>query len=172
MSDIHYVIDFNTRIQAKLSNMNNFNVHFLSQPDRKEWRALFEGYAGFYGIAMNDATANKVWDWLLDANHVLEGLLVRDVAEYAIGFIHFRSCPRSLGGCDIGFVEDMYVLPGARGSGAADTLFERLKELAAEHSWPAIRWATQHSNQRGRAFYDRYTSGPSDFIMYHWQQSM
>ena len=150
--------------------MSNFNVYFLAQPDKEEWRALLEGYADFYGVAMNDATANKVWDWLLDANHVLEGLLVRDATKCAVDFIHFRSCLRSLGGCDIGFVDDMYVLPDARGSGAADTLFEHPKESAAKRSWPAIRWITQYFNQRGRAFYDRYTSGPSDFIMYQWKQ--
>jgi hypothetical protein len=39
---------------------------------------------------------------------------------------------------------------------------------ADKSEWPTIRWITQHFNERGRAFYDRYTGGPSDFIMYQW----
>jgi GNAT superfamily N-acetyltransferase len=64
----------------------------------------------------------------------------------------------------------MFILPEARGSGAADALFSALKSLATTLRWPTIRWITQHFNKRGRAFYDRYTGGPSDFIMYQWNQ--
>ncbi|MEX2366478.1 MAG: GNAT family N-acetyltransferase, partial [Pseudohongiellaceae bacterium] len=76
------------------------------------------------------------------------------------------ACPRPLGGCDMGFLDDMFVSPDARGSGAADALFAGLQALAEERGWPALRWITQHFNERARAFYDRYTGGPSDFIMY------
>jgi hypothetical protein len=47
-------------------------------------------------------------------------------------------------------------------------MFAALKDLAATRGWPTIRWITQHFNERGRAFYDRYTGGASDFIMYQW----
>jgi len=53
---------------------------------------------------------------------------------------------------------------------AGDALIIALKDLAAKRGWPVIRWITQHFNERGRAFYDRYTGGPSDFIMYQWNQ--
>jgi ribosomal protein S18 acetylase RimI-like enzyme len=95
---------------------------------------------------------------------------VRDEGGDIVGFAHVRACPRPLGGCDIGFLDDMFVAPEARGSGAADALFEGLRALAAERGWPALRWITQHFNERGRAFYDRYTAGPSDFIMYQWKR--
>jgi GNAT superfamily N-acetyltransferase len=146
--------------------MSRFSTRFVSAPDKAEWRSLFNGYAEFYGTPMDDAIADRVWSWLLDPDHVLEGLLVHDGSGRAVGLAHVRTCPRPLGGCDIGFLDDMYVARDARGSGAADALFEALRNLAAERRWPAIRWITQHYNARGRAFYDRYTSGPSDFILY------
>ncbi len=146
--------------------MDDFQVGFLSPADRQEWRSLFEGYAEFYKTPMNDQIAGRVWGWLLDPEHVLEGLIVRDGQARALGIAHVRACPRSLGGGDIGFVDDMFVEPDARGAGAADALVERLLELAEERGWPSLRWITQHFNERGRAFYDRYTGGPSDFIVY------
>lgn len=151
--------------------MTDYKTNLVTEKDKFEWRVLFDGYADFYGISMDDATADKVWGWLLDPNHVLEGLVVRGVSGRIVGLLHVRSCPRPLGGCDVGFIDDMYVSPEARGTGAADALFEGVRCLAAERGWPALRWITQHFNERGRAFYDRYTSGPSDFIMYQWKQT-
>ena len=151
--------------------MKDLVTSFVTENDEVEWRTLFDGYADFYDVPMDEATVNRVGGWLLDPEHVLEGLLARDGSGKAVGLAHVRACPRPLGGCDVGFLDDMYVSPEARGSGAADALFEGLRSLAAERGWPAVQWITQHFNERGRAFYDRYTSGPSDFIMYQWKQA-
>lgn len=146
--------------------MTDFNVSFVGADDKEEWRALFEGYASFYNTPLTDEIIDQVWNWLLDPEHVFEGLLVRDRQHKALGLVHVRSCPRPLSGGEIGFVDDMFVDPSARGSGASDALVTRLQELAKERGWPFLRWITQHFNERGRAFYDRYTGGPSDFIVY------
>jgi GNAT superfamily N-acetyltransferase len=149
--------------------MQSFQTRFVTRSDKDEWRVLFDGYAEFYGVAMKDSIADRVWEWLLDSGHALEGLITCDATGKAVGFAHFRACPRPLGGCDIGFLDDMYVTPESRGGGAADAIFDSLRRIADERGWPVIRWVTQHFNERGRRFYDRYTSGPSDFIMYQWK---
>ncbi len=146
--------------------MDKFTVQAVRPTDEGEWRKLFDGYADFYKVSMTDDIAGRVWAWLLDPGHVLEGLLARDAKGTAIGLAHIRTCPDSLRGGDVGFLDDLFVAPAARGGGVADAIFEKLKEMAAERDWQAIRWITQHFNERGRAFYDRYTHGPSDFIMY------
>jgi len=104
---------------------------------------------------MDDATADQVWQWLLDPNHVLEGLLTRNSGDEAIGLAHVRACPHSLGGSEVGFLDDLFVVPEARGGGGADAMFKALKKLASDREWPSIRWITQHFNERGRSFYDR-----------------
>jgi GNAT superfamily N-acetyltransferase len=151
--------------------MAAFITRSVTESDQPRWRELFNGYAAFYKSPMDDDIAARVWGWLLDPDHVMEGILVCDEENGRIlGLAHVRACPRSLGGCDIGFLDDMFVEPEARGSGAADALFSALDQLATERGWPAIRWITQHFNDRGRAFYDRYTGGPSDFLMYQWKR--
>ena len=148
--------------------MANHHTRSVTTDDQAVWRELFNGYAAFYGAPMNDEIAQRVWRWLHDPEHVLEGIVVEDAAGQVVGFVHVRACPRPLGGNEIGFLDDMFVDPAARGSGAADALFTALRELAERRGWPAVRWVTQHFNERGRGFYDRYTNGPSDFILYHW----
>lgn len=149
--------------------MSDITVAPVGAADRDEWRPLFEGYAGFYGVPVDEAIIDTVWQWLLDPDHVLEGLLARDAGGRAVGLAHIRACPRPLGGCEVGFLDDLFISPDTRGSGAADALFASLRELALERGWPSIRGVTQHFNERARRLYDRYTGGPSDFIMYQWQ---
>ena len=146
--------------------MDEYRVNVLSAEDQPEWRPLFDGYGEFYKTPITDDIADQVWGWLMDPAHVLEGLMVRDQHNRALGIAHVRACPRSLSGGDIGFVDDMFVAPEARGTGAADAMVGRLKTLAEQRDWSALRWITQHFNERGRGFYDRYTGGPSDFIVY------
>lgn len=147
-----------------------FETRPVIESDKAEWRVLFEGYASFYKVAMNDRIADTFWSWLLDPGHVLEGLITRDAAGKAVGIAHVRACPRTLGGSEIGFLDDLFVSPEARGGGAAAALFESLRQRARQRGWPTLRWLTQSFNERGRAFYDRYTAGPSDFILYQWKQ--
>jgi len=148
--------------------MDELATRRLKASDHAAWRRLFNAYGDFYGVDICDAVADSVWDWLLDPGHVLEGLVVVDPGRAPVGLAHVRACPRPLGGCDVGFLDDLYVAPAWRGSGAADALMAALRELAGERGWPAIRWTTQHFNARARAFYDRYTGAPSDFILYNW----
>lgn len=146
-----------------------FHVRAVTVDDQAAWLPLFQGYADFYQVELTRQIANEVWHWLCDPTHELEGLLAFNAAGEAVGMAHIRSCPRSLGGTHIGFLDDLYVVPQARGTGVADALMDALKDLAQQRQWPIIRWLTQHFNERGRAFYDRYTDGPSDFIAYQWR---
>lgn len=148
-----------------------FEVRAVRPEDRDSWRQLFNGYGDFYNTPVTDPVAERVWSWLLDPGHVMEGLLAIDPQGQVVGMAHVRACPRSLAGAEIGFLDDLFVSPEARGAGAADALFEALAGLARDRGWGGIRWITQHFNERGRGFYDKYTGGPSDFIVYNWAQS-
>lgn len=147
-----------------------FFVMPLTPADQREWRLLFEGYGDFYKTPVTEEIAATVWSWLMDPDHVMEGLVARDPEDRAVGIAHIRACPRSLAGGYVGFLDDMFVAPEARGSGVAAAIFSALEHMAGERQWGAIRWITQHFNERGRGFYDKYTGGPSDFLMYQWKQ--
>lgn len=127
----------------------------LKDSDKADWRRLYNGYAAFYKMPMTDETAERVWGWLHDADHVQEALVARDSAGRVIGLAHFRAMPSPLRGAYAGFLDDLFVDPDVRGSGAADKLLDALNAIAAERGWPVIRWITADNNYRARGVYDR-----------------
>jgi GNAT superfamily N-acetyltransferase len=123
--------------------------------DYPDWRRLFEGYATFYKRPMNDAIAKRVWGWLLDPQHVFEGLVARTGDDRVVGLAHFRAMPRSLTGTIGGFLDDLFVDPNLRGQRVADRLIEAMTSIARQRGWSLIRWQTADNNYRARGVYDR-----------------
>jgi GNAT superfamily N-acetyltransferase len=126
----------------------------LEPGDQAGWRRLYDGYAEFYRVPMTDEKAATVWSWLLDPNHAVKGFLAK-INGNAVGLAHIREMPRPLHGKYGGFLDDLFVAPEARGSGAAHALFDAMKDLARERGWDSIRWITAENNYRARAVYDR-----------------
>jgi GNAT superfamily N-acetyltransferase len=55
----------------------------------------------------------------------------------------------------IGVMNDLFVSPEARGSGAAEALIARCRERCAEHGAGELEWTTAKDNFRAQAVYDR-----------------
>ena len=53
-----------------------------------------------------------------------------------------------------GFLDDLFVDPTARGSGAADALIAALADEGRKQGWTVIRWITAEDNYRARALYE------------------
>lgn len=125
------------------------------QPAHKpDWLRLYFGYAAYYGAPLTPEQAEVVWGWLQDPAHVFEGRVARVDGRIA-GLVHFRAMPSPLRACEAGFIDDLFVEPEARGSGAAEALIRAVYAVGEERGWPLIRWITQDSNYRARAVYDR-----------------
>ncbi len=137
----------------------------LGAADRAEWDRLYAGYAAFYRVEQTGAMRDRVWGWLLDPAHPVTGLVAeRDgglVAEGQgglVGLAHFRAFARPLSASTGGFLDDLYVDPAARGSGAAQALIAAVAEAGRAQGWTVIRWITAEDNARARAVYDRVAS--------------
>lgn len=139
--------------------MNNkqseIRVTPLAQADRADWEALYHGYAVYYKVPMDDRILDTVWGWIHDADNPFFGLLARDAVGCALGLMHCRQMPSPLRGAQVGFLDDLFVQPEARGQGVVEALYEALNQLGTEQGWPFIRWITAENNYRGRAVYDK-----------------
>ncbi len=135
--------------------MNEITIASPRHQDYADWRRLYEGYATFYKMPMNDDIAQRVWTWLLDPHFPLDALVARRGDGRLVGLAHFRAIPRPLTGSIAGFLDDLFVEPEMRGRGVVDRLFEALAALGRERGWGLIRWITADNNYRARSVYDR-----------------
>ncbi|NKB76428.1 MAG: GNAT family N-acetyltransferase [Gammaproteobacteria bacterium] len=127
--------------------------------DFDEWSKLYYGYAEFYKVPMNAEIQSSLWGWLMDENHEVQGLLAL-LDRVPCGFAHVRRMPSPLRGTDIGFLDDLFVSPSARGNKVGEALFGELKSLAAQKGWTKIRWITADDNYRARGLYDQLSKKP------------
>ncbi|MEM7194869.1 MAG: GNAT family N-acetyltransferase [Pseudomonadota bacterium] len=134
---------------------SSISVRPVSQDDFEQWSELYRGYADFYQVEMNDTILANLWDWLVDSNHEVNGFLAVNTGGHACGFAHVRRMPSPLRGTYIGFLDDLFVSPDARGQNVGKVLFNALEEHARREGWPKIRWITADDNYRARALYDQ-----------------
>lgn len=125
-----------------------------TQSDRPAWEALYAGYAAFYGVAQTPEMRATVWGWIHDPTHSTS-CLVAEHAGSLVGLAHYRPFARPLSASTGGFLDDLFVDPAARGSGAAAALIDALKTRAQENGWSVLRWITAKDNARARALYDK-----------------
>jgi GNAT superfamily N-acetyltransferase len=123
--------------------------------DWAAWRRLYQGYAEFYRVPMDDTIAGRLWGWIHDPAHVVEALVARDAAGVPVGLAHFRAMSRPLGGNEIGFLDDLFVDPAHRGGRVGEVLLRAVAEEAARRGWAKVRWITAEDNARARALSDR-----------------
>lgn len=133
----------------------NIEVNNLSESDKSEWEKLYRAYAEFYKMPMEQKTLDTVWSWIQNENKDFFGIMAKDEQNQALGFMHFRAMPSPLRGAEVGFLDDLFVLPEARGTDVVDALYEKLNECGNQQGWPFIRWITADNNYRARNVYDK-----------------
>ncbi|PTX04761.1 GNAT family N-acetyltransferase [Pararhodobacter aggregans] len=123
--------------------------------DRAAWEDLYAGYAAFYQVTQTAEMRARVWDWIHDPAQEVEAFVAEDDAGRLVGLTHFRPYARPLSASTGGFLDDLFVTPEARGSGAARALIEAVAAEGRARGWTLIRWITAEDNARARALYDK-----------------
>ena len=135
--------------------MSEIRVRAVRPEDFPQWRVLYRGYADFYKVDQTEGAAALVWSWVNEPSHEVNGLVAEDTDGRLIGLAHYRPFARPLSATTGCFLDDLFVAPERRGSGAAELLLGRLSEIAAERGWSVVRWITADDNHRARSKYDK-----------------
>ena len=122
--------------------------------DRERWEALFLEYGVFYETSFDRTVVDGVWAWLMDDAAEVRAFVAVDGDE-VIGFTHYRPQPDTFTAASGWFLDDLFVDPAARGSGAATALIEAVAEYATAHGGGTLRWITTDDNERAQRVYDR-----------------
>ena len=131
------------------------NIRPPQAKDRAAWDVLYQGYAAFYKVDQTAQMRDTVWGWLHDPAAQCKGLVAEGSDGTLLGLTHFRSFARPLSATTGAFLDDLFVVPDARGSGVAEALIDGVKRIAQTRGWSVVRWITAEDNYRGRGLYDR-----------------
>jgi GNAT superfamily N-acetyltransferase len=126
-------------------------VRPVTEPDRERWAELYRGYAAFYEVPPPDL--DRLWSRVTALGEI--ECLVAELDGDVVGLVHVRAFARPLEGDWAGFLDDLFVDPAHRGSGAGEALLEHLRGLAAERGWGVVTWITGADNHVARRLYDR-----------------
>jgi GNAT superfamily N-acetyltransferase len=124
-------------------------------------------YCDFYEVEPSDADLLELSRALL-ADPDREGvqLLAREADGSAVGFATVFWSWNTLVAARIGIMNDLYVTPAARGTGAADGLIDACAEECRLHGATSLDWQTAKDNARAQRVYERVGATRAEWVDY------
>ena len=137
--------------------MSNIEIYDIQKDHYKAWIELYHKYAEYYQVDIPDNNFDLTWKWLTSENYPFWGILA-DVNSKIVGFAHFRSLPSPLDSCEVGFLDDLFVLQKYRGKKIGYSLIEKVHQIGQNKNWPYINWITKDDNYIARTLYDKIST--------------
>ena len=126
---------------------------------------LMRAYCEFYESSpADDGVLTMARTLLSDPSQGAVFIARRDGA--AIGFATLDWKWSMLKGARIGYLEDLFVDPDARGTGTADALIEVCADRCRELGMPALEWLTAPDNHRAQKVYNRTGAEYDTYVEY------
>ena len=142
------------------------SVRPLKAEDKSRWLELWDGYLTFYETSLSNEQTELTWKRLMDSNYGVFGLIAEKDGAI-VGITHFMFRPSTWAPKDYCYLEDLFVDPTVRGSGAGRALINRVIELAKEHGAGRVYWTTKENNAQARILYDSFIK-VSEFVQYRF----
>ena len=142
---------FRETLMSKLEMCNIQKKHY------EVWIELYHKYAEYYQVDIPKDNFDLTWKWLTSENYPFWGILA-DVDSKIVGFAHFRSLPSPLDSCEVGFLDDLFVLQEYRGKKIGYSLIEKVHQIGKNKNWPYINWITKDDNYTARTLYDKIST--------------
>ena len=137
--------------------MSNLEICEIQQKHYEVWIELYHKYAEYYQVDIPKDNFDLTWKWLTSENYPFWGILA-DVDSKIVGFAHFRSLPSPLDSCEVGFLDDLFVLQEYRGKKIGYSLIEKVHQIGKSKNWPYINWITKDDNYTAKTLYDKIST--------------
>lgn len=130
-------------------------IHPLTRSDRPDWTRLWTGYLDFYETRVAPEVYDATFARLLsDDAHEFRGLVAKRDGR-AVGLAHYLFHRHAWKIENVCYLQDLYVDPEIRGTGAGRALIEAVYAAADRAGAPSVYWMTQSFNDTARRLYDR-----------------
>ena len=120
----------------------------------EEMLPLIRAYCEFYETEPQDEGLREMFRTLITDPSQGAVFIARDGGR-AVGFAALGWKWSSLKAARMGYLEDLFVDPEARGKGIADALIDACAARCRELGMPAMAWQTAPDNHRAQQVYNR-----------------
>jgi GNAT superfamily N-acetyltransferase len=123
--------------------------------DKARWLVLWQGYLDFYKTTVSTEQTERTWARIMDPDFNMK-CAVAVMDGQVVGFTTYNlqnSTWSPNGHC---YLEDLFVDPTVRGSGAGRALIDYVKAYALEMKCSRLYWNTDVDNDVARKLYDTY----------------
>lgn len=139
-------------------------VRELTPADRAAWEPLWRGYQAFYKVDIPAATTDVTWRRFHDP---VEPMWAYGAFQDGrmVGIVHAILHRSTWTVQDYCYLQDLFVNPEVRGTGAGRVLIEKVYEIAKQKGAGRVHWLTHETNQQAMLLYDRIAD-KSGFLQY------
>ena len=151
--------------------MNNYELDTLIEMDKKTkqsiiirpacpkdemaWKEMWVRYNDFYGANISEETTSSIWTRILDkASNI--GALIAENHNGVMGFTNYVIHEYTWSSGFACLMDDLFVIPKARGNGVATLLIQTLIQMGKESGWTRVYWMTREGNTVARSLYDKF----------------
>jgi ribosomal protein S18 acetylase RimI-like enzyme len=143
----------------------------VTRGDLDELLPLMRGYCHFYDVSPTDDALLALARTLI-TDPEREGVqLIARSEEGAVGFATIYWSWATSIAARIGVMNDLFVSPAARGTGAAEALIRGCLEECRQHRAAQLTWQTAPDNERAQRLYDRLGAKRSHWVDYSFDVS-
>jgi len=143
-----------------------FEIRQLSDNDFINWKTLWKQYLEFYKTSVEDLVYETTFKRLISNHHFSQNAFVAEQFNKLIVLVHYIYHPHNWKIEDVCYLQDLFVLKTARGTGVGRALIESVYLAADRNGTPTVYWLTQDFNEQARKLYDNIGTITS-FIKYN-----
>jgi GNAT superfamily N-acetyltransferase len=139
----------------------------VTTADLPDLLPLVRAYCDFYDVAPSDEALLAVSRALIgDPDREGVQLISRNDGREAIGFATVYWTWDTLIAARVGIMHDLFVVPSARGTGAADLLIRACVDECRRHGAAKLGWQTASDNTRAQRVYERVGATRDEWVDY------
>ncbi|ADO77069.1 GNAT family N-acetyltransferase [Halanaerobium praevalens] len=133
-------------------NKSKFKIRFAKEEDSQLILKFIKELADYEKLLDQvEATTEKIKESIFEKKQA--EVLIAEVDKKAVGFaLFFHNYSTFLGWANL-YLEDLYVIPEARGQGYGKKLFKKLAEIAVDRGCKRLDWWCLDWNQSSIDFY-------------------
>ena len=127
----------------------------LQRDDWEDWKRLWTDYLSFYETEVAAEVYTSTFERLLGTEPWDFNGMIAETDGKVVGLVHFLFHRHAWKIENVCYLQDLYVDPDVRGTGAGRALIEAVYAAADAEEAPSVYWLTQDFNKTARVLYDR-----------------